>query len=134
MYSLSLLVRRSCYNRQNRTPSSGTYTGSVLRMADTKDYPKIKRRVWEVQSQCYQNGQPICLCFFICVIPPHLLDEKNKAFDCSVKKKAAEAASSNRCLLVFSIFCLLFLFWFNKHWLCNYWHLSVCRSNGGNQY
>lgn len=28
-------------------------------MADKKDYPKIKRRVWEVQSQCYHNGQPI---------------------------------------------------------------------------
>ena len=24
--------------------------------------------------------------------PPHLLDEKNRAFDCSAKKKAAEAA------------------------------------------
>ena len=32
--------------------------------------------------------------------PPHLLDEKIRAFDCSVKKKAAEAASNNRCLLI----------------------------------
>lgn len=30
-----------------------------MSMADKKDYPKIKRRVWEVQSQCYHNGQPI---------------------------------------------------------------------------
>ena len=28
--------------------------------------------------------------------PPHLLDEKIRAFDCSAKKKAAEAASNNR--------------------------------------
>ena len=28
-------------------------------MADNKDYPKIKRRVWEIQSQCYHNGKAI---------------------------------------------------------------------------
>ena len=38
--------------------SGANELGSVS-MADNKDYPKIKRRVWEIQSQCYHNGKAI---------------------------------------------------------------------------
>ena len=30
-----------------------------MNMADYKDYPKIKRRVWEIQSQCYHGDKAI---------------------------------------------------------------------------
>ena len=47
-----------------------------MNMADNKDYPKIKRRVWEIQSQCEHNGKAIWTPDIVTKVIEQLASEK----------------------------------------------------------